>query len=104
MRASIPALLVLACMVLGSRAALQCVPHREAVGEGVVPCAAGRFVRGRGDAAGRAVARPDCGVERRHFGIAYDPYGTVNHVENVYINNFVAWYLQASPFFRFLAR
>ena len=24
--------------------------------------------------------------------------------ENVYINNFVAWYLQASPFFRFLAR
>lgn len=39
-----------------------------------------------------------------YFGIAYDPYGTVNHVENVYINNFVAWYLQASPFFRFLAR
>ena len=48
-------------------AALQCVPHRKAVGEGVVPCAAGRFVRGRGDAAGRAVARPDCGVERRPF-------------------------------------
>ena len=48
-------------------AALQCVPHREAVGEGMVPCAAGRFVRGRGDAAGRAVARPDCGVERRSF-------------------------------------
>lgn len=39
-----------------------------------------------------------------HFGIAYDPYGTVNHVENVYINNFVAWYLQDCPFFRFFAR
>lgn len=105
MRASIPALLVLACMVLGSLVRHCNVFRTGKLWEKVWYLALlGVLCVG----AVTPLVELWHGLivvwNAGHFGIAYDPYGTVNHVENVYINNFVAWYLQASPFFRFLAR
>lgn len=105
MRASIPALLVLACMVLGYLVRRKSVFRTGKAWEKALYILL---------VAALCVGAVTPLVElwhgfivvwnAGHFGIAYDPYGTVNHVENVYINNFVAWYLQDCPFFRFFAR
>lgn len=105
MRASIPALLVLACMVLGYLVRRKSVFRTGKAWERALYILL---------VAALCVGAVTPLVElwhgfivvwnAGHFGIAYDPYGTVNHVNNVYINNFVAWYLQDSPFFRFFAR
>ena len=102
MRASIPALLVLACMVLGYLVRRKSVFRTPKAWEKALYILL---------VAALCVGAVTPLVElwhgfivvwnAGHFGIAYDPYGTVNHVENVYINNFVAWYLQDCPFFRF---
>lgn len=104
MRASIPALLVLACMVLGYLVRRKSVFRTGKAWERALYILL---------VAALCVGAVTPLVElwhgfivvwnAGHFGIAYDPYGTVNHVDNVYINNFVSWYLQDSPFFRFFS-
>lgn len=105
MRASIPALLVLACMVLGylvRRKSVFCTGKawERALYILLVAALCVGAVTPLVELWHGFIVVWNAG----HFGIAYDPYGTVNHVDNVYINNFVAWYLQDSPFFRFFAR
>ena len=105
MRASIPALVVLACMVLKSL-----VRHRTVFRTGAwwerlwyVALVAALCI-----GAVTPLVELWHGLivvwNARRLGVVYDPYGTVNHVENVYINNFVSWYLEDSFFFRILAK
>lgn len=66
MRASIPALLVLACMVLGYLVRRKkCIPHRKGMGKGALYFACGGALRRCRDAACGIVARLYRGVECR---------------------------------------